>query len=332
MFLSIQVLSLSLCTDIMAPKIAMKSIKKVDSSDALSAHRLFITYSNIPVSNFVDKESLVQSILDHYEESGLLYEGAKIAVEKHQSGAYHVHCLWFKPRKTWKKPLLKIASLTSSLNVKFVVTQCHWQRLVKYLDKEDTSPYCFGNIQWQTAGRKKDDIDIAFTNAMEIACKPGGEQEAFQLVAAASPRDALLYGPHIRRELQTLNKRPVFEPPPSILPLGWGQNLLNRLLVPPKIRKIHWWVGPPQTGKSTFIQYIVDNYEYGVCCMGSAASVSRCVHKYNGEGVVVWDFPLAFDWGHMSGAVSTTLEAFSNYGSMLVSDMYHGKVIKCRSC
>ncbi|MFX4226624.1 MAG: hypothetical protein ACFHHU_01620 [Porticoccaceae bacterium] len=41
------------------------------------------------------------------------------------------------------------------------------------------------------------------------------------------------------------------------------------------------------------------------------------MYNYDEEGVVLWDFPMNFDWENMSLAAAAAIEKFSDFGTCL---------------
>ena len=108
----------------------------------------------------------------------------------------------------------------------------------------------------------------------------------------------------------------------------WQKAALPRVMGRgPKARDIHWWWGGPDLGKSFMNDYLTENHPHGCFTAGTRCCLDNLVYNYDEEGVVLWDFPMNFDWDNMSLAAATAIEKFSDFGTCLRSLKYKGK--KC---
>ena len=96
----------------------------------------------------------------------------------------------------------------------------------------------------------------------------------------------------------------------------------------PKQRRIIWVSGRANSGKSFMFNYIDQNYDYGAYSAGSTASLDNASYGYNGEGAIVWDIPMNYDFETFGDALATTIEKFSDYGQNITSRKYKGKRIQ----
>lgn len=108
----------------------------------------------------------------------------------------------------------------------------------------------------------------------------------------------------------------------------WQKAALPRVMGrEPKARDIHWWWGSPGLGKSFMNDYLTENHPHGCFNAGNRCCLDNLVYNYDEEGVVLWDFPMNFDWDNMALPAAAAIEKFSDFGTCLRSLKYKGK--KC---
>ena len=93
----------------------------------------------------------------------------------------------------------------------------------------------------------------------------------------------------------------------------------------PVARVIHWVWGSPGKGKSFAHDYLQANHPHGCFNAGNRCCLDNLVYNYDEEGVILWDFPMNFDWANMSLAAAAAIEKFSDFGTSLRSLKYKGK-------
>ena len=71
-------------------------------------------------------------------------------------------------------------------------------------------------------------------------------------------------------------------------------------------------------------RYLEQECEGGICNFGPLVEMTRCLQAYRGQALVIFDFPLDFEWFSKKSQVSVILELFSEYGSYRRSTMYQG--------
>ena len=71
-------------------------------------------------------------------------------------------------------------------------------------------------------------------------------------------------------------------------------------------------VGPPSAGKTTFSMWLENprNYSGGVLNMGACDSTTNALHLYRDQAVVIFDYPLGYDWARKSEIVGNLCEFF----------------------
>ena len=85
----------------------------------------------------------------------------------------------------------------------------------------------------------------------------------------------------------------------------------------PKRRRIHWVWGSPGHGKSWVHEYLDANHPKGCFNAGNRCCLDNLVYNYDEEGVILWDFPMNFDWSNMAVAAAAAIEKFSDFGTSL---------------
>ena len=73
--------------------------------------------------------------------------------------------------------------------------------------------------------------------------------------------------------------------------------------------------------------YLTENHPHGCFNAGNRCCLDNLVYNYDEEGVVLWDFPMNFDWDNMALPAAAAIEKFSDFGTCLRSLKYKGK--KC---
>ena len=103
---------------------------------------------------------------------------------------------------------------------------------------------------------------------------------------------------------------------------AWLPRVMDRR---PVARDIHWVWGSPGKGKSFAHDYLAANHPHGCFNAGNRCCLDNLVYNYDEEGVVLWDFPMNFDWDNMALAAAAAIEKFSDFGTSLRSLKYKGK-------
>jgi hypothetical protein len=171
------------------------------------------------------------------------------------------------------------------------------------------------------------------------ALRQESAEAAAELLWTKRPREMCIHGQNIVSNLQNRlgsKKFKKFEPKPewqsweNLWP--WQQKHWDFIHEDPKCRRI-FVVGPARhVGKSQYITYLQAKYEYGVYDLGAGSlSKNDALARYNGEGLVVLDLPLSFDWEKMGPHVETLLEMFANTWQTVDSKKYKGgqKTFQC---
>ena len=103
---------------------------------------------------------------------------------------------------------------------------------------------------------------------------------------------------------------------------AWLPRVMSRR---PVARNIHWVWGSPGKGKSFAHDYLAANHPHGCFNAGNRCCLDNLVYNYDEEGVILWDFPMNFDWSNMALAAAAAIEKFSDFGTSLRSLKYKGK-------
>ena len=114
-------------------------------------------------------------------------------------------------------------------------------------------------------------------------------------------------------------------------PRPWQKAWLNRVMArQPKRRRIHWVWGSAGNGKSWVHDYLNFNHPHGCFNAGNRCCLDNLAYNYDEEGVVLWDFPMNFDWESMALPAAAVIEKFSDFGTSLRSLKYKGKCCYAR--
>ena len=111
----------------------------------------------------------------------------------------------------------------------------------------------------------------------------------------------------------------------------WQKAWLPRVMTrDPERRRIDWVWGSPGLGKSWIDDYLNENHPKGCFNAGNRCCLDNLVYNYDEEGVILWDFPMNFDWDNLSMAAASVIEKFSDFGTQLRSLKYKGKTCYAR--
>lgn len=110
----------------------------------------------------------------------------------------------------------------------------------------------------------------------------------------------------------------------------WQQELWDILNTRPKARQIIWIKGDYGIGKSFMLNYIEQNYKYGVYNAGQSVSYDNVVYGYKQQGVIAWDLPRNFDWETLKTPFCNIVEKFSDVGQYLTSKKYTGNKVRVK--
>lgn len=110
----------------------------------------------------------------------------------------------------------------------------------------------------------------------------------------------------------------------------WQRELWDIINTPPKARRIIWIQGDYGIGKSFMLNYIEQNYKYGVYNAGQSVSYDNVVYGYKQQGVIAWDLPRNFDWNTLKTPFCNIVEKFSDVGQYLTSKKYTGNKVRVK--
>ena len=179
-------------------------------------------------------------------------------------------------------------------------------------------------------------LHIAATQGVEAAMAYASEERPPSVGAGRRPTLAEQYctrysalreaaeskkATHTKYELPSMAAKDV---KPRPWQKAWQPRVMDRR---PVARDIHWVWGGPGLGKTWEVDYLVANHPHGCFIAGNRCCLDNLVYNYDEEGVVLWDFPMNFDWENMSLAAAAAIEKFSDFGTCLRSLKYKGK--KC---
>ena len=71
--------------------------------------------------------------------------------------------------------------------------------------------------------------------------------------------------------------------------------------------------------------FLNTNHPHGCFNAGNRCCLDSLAYNYDEEGVVLWDFPMNFDWDNLSTTAASVIEKFSDFGTPLRSLKYKGK-------
>lgn len=286
------------------------------------AQYIGLTYSRCDVSAEEMAKHLVQL---------KAVKGVEVSHELHKDGGDHLHAMVFKTRAEVKGCRFfdytkgdqtfhpNIHSLNGGMDV------LKWHR---YIQKEERA-HVEGEFKPpQACSRKRkagDLVAAAKEQGVDAVLSQMIEEDSLPLDKVQSVKKGL--------EIATEKKDEYFyssEDEEGFEFTKWQQDLWDALKAKPKRRTIHWVAGPPKTGKSSTADFIIKNHPARAVNFFSKAKLDDCIFSYNKEGVVIWDFPKAYDWLSMGKFAASTIEKFSDYGSTVRCSKYHGKELKIR--
>lgn len=161
-------------------------------------------------------------------------------------------------------------------------------------------------------------------------------EENLEIILMWQPRYYLEHHNQILRFLENKKNKKLKEwiipsNEPESINLNQGQQKIWQLInIPPKPRRIIWITGKPGTGKSFLMNYIQQNYSYGMYNAGACSSMDSVIYGYNQQGVIAWDIPKNFDFEKLGNNLACVVEKFSDFGQRLTSKKYTGKDVIAR--
>ena len=165
-------------------------------------------------------------------------------------------------------------------------------------------------------------LHLAATQGVEPALKYASEEMVEQyctrysaLREAAESKKAA----HTKYDLPSMKAKDVTLRPWQ---KAWLSSVMERDAV---ARDIHWVWGSPGQGKSFAPDYVEANHPHGCFNAGNRCCLDNLVYNYDEESVVLWDFPMNFDWDNTAMAAAAAIEKFSDFGTSLRSLKYKGK-------
>lgn len=287
----------------------------------LRAKRVGLTYAQCPIP----PEQAAKMLMGVKGTIGL-----RVAAEKHADGTPHLHVLLQKgqERKDGDAYDLIYEGKTYHPNIRPLKTTKHACNWHFYIEKE-SKPVQAGTYKVPSlGGRGKKAVDLlstATTSGVDAALKEyienDGKLERVTQVEAG-----------LRRMLEPTKKKPRWEAEAdehTIVLRAWQKELIQKLEQPPKKRQLFWVCGPPDSGKSTFANYLGRHFGTDdVFHAGKCVSYENLVHMYKSESIVAFDFPKSYDWIKMGQAVAACVEKFTEFGNWMTTPKYTGKKIR----
>ena len=258
--------------------------------------------------------------------------GCAAVVETHRDGGHHVHVYLQKKRGelSWENVIFTWQGKSHRPHVRSLTTALHKRNAWEYLHKE-------GEVQIEKDFREpppprpRSGSVASSQDLLEVAAASSIDSALAQYIREGG--DLSRVGP-VQRGLQVLlagpERGPRWDPGfPEIQLLPWQTLLLSYLNERPERRRLFWVCGEPNSGKTTFSNWLEnpDNYDGGILNLGACDNVVNALHNYRTEAVVCLDYPMSFDWARKSEAVSTVCECFSEFGSNRQSTKYMGRRI-----
>ena len=250
------------------------------------------------------------------------------AEEQHKDEGLHIHIV------IKLKQQVKISQIHSRIAqqeglVKGTINYqapTHILKSINYV-KKDGKYQEYGDIPKQKGGQPKQNTTL---EAIKLA-QEGHLEEAIEIVRETNPLDYLKHKETLTENLRTENttreKFPLPDLSVGIKLRPYQEKVVELLNETPKARRIIWVEGRPNVGKSFLINYLsnLENYKYGVYHAGQSIKFDDLAYNYDEEGVIVWDFPKAYDWENLSNHAGQMIEKFSDYGQKISSKKYKGK-------
>lgn len=296
--------------------------------------KLFLTYPlQLPKREFFEWFITNVGELKYYKISHETYK----ELDCDGNEAYHTHCLFEFANKPDIKNVNFMDYNGNHPHIKRVASNFHFANAIKYLDKEDPSP--FGNIKI-TDFDKDDKLDELFTkiqnhkkwkdviNDSSIRKMVSNKLNWVKEVWAAKPKDKI--------------KAPIKYQDLTV----WQKDLYKHLKDATVPREIIWvWSDKAKQGKTCFKMFLQSKLEVlPIDIQSSKITMSDIVNIYDDEDIIVFDLPMskskslqkrledAFDEeGNLvettSNTLLDTLENLSNKGQEFTSVKYMGR--KC---
>lgn len=108
----------------------------------------------------------------------------------------------------------------------------------------------------------------------------------------------------------------------------WQKELWDLIQTKPLARRIIWVKGDYGIGKSFMVNYIEQNYKYGVYNAGQSVAFDNVVYGYEEQGAIIWDIPRNYDWNTLTTPFCNIVEKFSDVGQYLTSKKYQGNKVR----
>lgn len=274
-----------------------------------------------------------QQLLDNIEKASKNIKYLCVAKEKHTEGGEHYHILITATRsinvsQIHKRIMETEGNIKGSINYQQVKSL---QATETYIKKDGNYKEC-GELSTQKY--KKDKQSIIDETLNEAYTNDKTFKENIELIKAKQPAYFTQYKNQIINELKLKDEKELlkFEAPvytsenTQLRP--YQKRIWELINTQPKVRRIIWVNGRPNTGKSFMFNYIEENFKYGIYSAGSTASLDNAVYGYEEQGAIAWDIPLNYDYKTFGDALASTIEKFSDFGQHLTSRKYQGKKIQ----
>lgn len=249
----------------------------------------------------------------------------KVAKEHHKDGTTHYHIIiQCKDNQSIKQIHEQFEKLEGTVRGCINYQQIrNLAASIEYLEKEGESIE-YGELKLRGKATKNNLIEIVKENP----------QQAIEYIEENHPMDMLKHRETILENINAYTKTPYekFEIPDTSQATlrNWQQELFEELMKPPKSRRIFWVRGNYGAGKSFMLNYLADNYKYGVFCAGQCVSIDNLAYKYDEEGAIIWDLPRNFNWKELTEPLCNVVEKFSDFGQIIRSMKYKGKTQRVR--
>lgn len=288
---------------------------------ATRAERLGLTYPRCPVP--------LEVVVDKLLAIGCV-KGVRACVETHEDGSPHIHAFVQKTRNQLGCRDFDISYQDQNYhpNIRKIANNTHAVHWYFYLQKE-TVPLQKGVFKTPSlGGRSKKGIEV-----LKEAERDGTEAA---LRAYVEQGGALEKVPNMARAIEIVKKKELKVPrwqknadEHTIVLRAWQRDLLAKLDQPPKKRQLFWVSGPPDSGKSTFANYLATHFgKDDVFYAGKSVCYENLVWMYKCQCVVVFDFPKSYDWMKMGPFAASCIEKFTEFGNIMTTPRYTGKHVQ----